>query len=153
VRAEIALRQDDIQRHISPQARYADVTVQFLRPGAGAYDNARLDARIVKNGRFTPLDYSEFTQTGCFRQLRTSQDGVLTTVLELDGACDDDTAYALQDKIWSNMESHAHLRPEALGIFVDALGRRASHTLALAQLVIARRVALVENELHVGAAV
>jgi phosphoribulokinase len=153
VRAEIALRQNDIQQHITPQARYADVTVEFFRPGTAAYDNARLNARIVKNGRFAPLDYSEFTQTGCFRQLRSSHDDVVTTVLELDGACDDGTARALQDKIWSHMESHAHLRPDALGVFVDALGRRVSHTLALAQLVIARRVALVENQLHVGAAV
>lgn len=153
VRAEIELRQADIRKHIAPQARHADVTVEFFRPGAGAYDNARLNARIVKSGRFQPLDYSEFTQTGCFRQLRTWQDSVLTTVLELDGACDDATAQALQDKVWSHMESHAHLRPQTLGAFVDARGRRVSHTLALAQLVIARRVALVENRLHMAAAV
>jgi hypothetical protein len=46
------------------------------------------------------------------------------------------------------MDTHAHLRPERLGEFKDAEGNmRISHTLALAQLLIARRVALVENEL------
>jgi phosphoribulokinase len=153
VRAEIALRQPDIRKHIAPQARHADVTVEFFRPQASACDNAHLNARIVKSGRFRPLDYSEFTQTGVFRQHRSGEGGVLRTILELDGACDDATAAALQDKIWSHMESHAHLRPDALGTFADALGRRVSHTLALAQLVIARRVALVENELNMAAAV
>lgn len=153
VRAEIALRQDDIRAHIAPQSRHADVTIEFFRPNAGEYDNAHLDARIVKSGRFAPLDYSEFTESGCFRQLRAWHNGVLATVLELEGACGDETAQALQDKIWSHMESHAHLRPEELGTFSDARGPRISHTLALAQLVIARRVALVENELHMAAAV
>lgn len=153
VRAEIALRQNDIRTHIAPQARHADVTVEFFRPGSGVYDNARLNARIVKSGRFRPLDYSEFTASGVFRQERVAVDGVLRTILELDGACSDTTAQALQDKIWSHMESHAHLRPKALGSFVDALGARVSHTLALAQLVIARRVALAENALGLEAVV
>lgn len=153
VRAEIELRQPDIRKHIAPQGRFADVTVEFVRPPAAAYDNAHLDARIVKSGRFAPLDYSQFTKSGYFRQHRAAQDGTLATILELDGACDEVTALALQDKIWSHMESHAHLRPDALGTFVDAQGARVSHTLALAQLVIARRVALVENELAMAAAV
>jgi phosphoribulokinase len=153
VRAEIELRQPDIRKHIAPQARHADVTIEFFRPGALPCDNARLNARIVKSGRFQPLDYSEFARSGVLRQVRSAENGVLRTVLELDGACDDETARALQDKIWSHMESHAHLRPQALGSFADAVGERASHTLALAQLVIARRMALVENELHLAAAV
>jgi hypothetical protein len=153
VRAEIELRQPDIRKYIAPQARYADVTVEFFRPQMRAHDNAHLNARIVKSGRFRPLDYSEFTQTGVFRQYRSGENGAVRTILELDGSCDDATAYALQDKIWSHMESHAHLRPRSLGAFVDAQGRRVSHTLALAQLVIARRVALVENHLHMAAAV
>lgn len=153
VRAEIELRQPDIRKHIAPQGRYADVTVQFFRPQGLAQDNAHLNARILKSGRFQPLDYSQFTKSGFFRQHRTAEEGLMRTTLELDGACDDVTAQALQDKIWSHMESHAHLRPDALGSFVDAQGPRVSHTLALAQLVIARRVALVENELAMAAAV
>lgn len=153
VRAEIELRQPDIRKHIAPQGKFADVTVEFFRPGEPEYDNARLSARIIKSGRFTPLDYSKFIQSGFFRQHRIAEDGKSRTVIELDGACDDETALGLQDKIWSHMESHAHLRPQSLGTFVDAKGARISHTLALAQLVIARRVALVENELSMAAAV
>jgi hypothetical protein len=72
-------------------------------------------------------------------------------ILEIDGRCDDSTAFALQDKIWSHMETHAHLRPQTLGQFTDASGARISHTLALAQLLIARRVAMVENDVFAGA--
>jgi hypothetical protein len=50
------------------------------------------------------------------------------------------------------METHAHLRPSSLGEFTDASGARISHTLGLAQLLIARRVAIVENRLYAGAA-
>lgn len=151
VRAEIELRQPDIRKHITPQGKFADVTVEFFRPQTPEYDNARLNARLVKSARFTPLDYSKFIHSGVFRQRRIAENG--STVIELDGACDDATAFALQDKIWSHMESHAHLRPKSLGTFTDAQGPRVSHTLALAQLVIARRVALVENELGMAAAV
>jgi phosphoribulokinase len=153
VRVEIDLRQPDIRKHIAPQAHYADVTIEFFRPDGLPCDNAQLNARIIKSGRFKPLDYSEFARSGVLRQVRSAENGVLRTLLELDGACDNTTAQALQDKIWSHMESHAHLRPEALGSFSDAAGRRVSHTLALAQLVVARRMALVENELHMAAAV
>ncbi len=49
------------------------------------------------------------------------------------------------------METHAHLRPERLGEFDDAHGNaKIGYTLALAQLLIARRVVLVENELLQG---
>jgi hypothetical protein len=43
------------------------------------------------------------------------------------------------------MDSHAHLRPERLGEFTSAKGVQVSHSLALAQLLIARRVVLIEN--------
>ncbi len=43
------------------------------------------------------------------------------------------------------MDSHAHLRPERLGEFTGPNGVQVSHSLALAQLLIARRVVLIEN--------
>jgi phosphoribulokinase len=150
VREEIELRQPDIRQHIDPQARHADVRIEFHRPAdwESHRDNARLNARIVKGGRFQPLDYSEFANgCGVLRQIKPN-DGTGHTILELDGECSDATAEALQDKIWSHMESHAHLRPQSLGQFEDKRGKRLSHTLALAQLLIARRVALVENALY-----
>jgi phosphoribulokinase len=153
VRAEIQRRQPDIAQHIEPQARFADMVVEFHRPcdWEPQRDNARLNARVVKGGRFRPLDYSEFVKDGGpLRQIRVASDHA-HTIVELDGHCDDLTAAALQDKIWRHMASHAHLRPTVLGRFEDARGMRVSHSLALAQLLIARRVALVENERYAKA--
>ena len=46
------------------------------------------------------------------------------------------------------MDSHRHLRPERLGEFVDRNGEtKIGYALALAQLLIARRVVLIENEM------
>jgi len=81
-----------------------------------------------------------------------STNGFPETIIEIDGGVPDSLSNALQDKIWAHMDSHAHLRPEALGTFSDSGGPRVSHSLALAQLLIARRVCLVENELMQGAA-
>lgn len=152
VRAEIKKRQPDIAAHIAPQGAHADLRVRFLRPEGGtiAYDNATLTARIQKSGRFKPLDYSEFaSKSTSFRELKGTI-GVgphPETVIELDGRVDDGTSLELQNNIWKNMESHAHLRPPDLGTFSDSHGVRVSHSLALAQLLIARRIALVENQL------
>lgn len=154
VRAEIAARQDDINAHIQPQAEHADLVVRFERPHAGDYDNAKLSAKIRKSGRFKPLDLKAFeSQSTHFRMLEDpSRSGPHPeTIIELDGGVHEDVSLALQDKIWSNMESHAHLRPKNLGTFSDTRGVRVSHSLALAQLLIAWRIALVENEIRAAA--
>lgn len=151
VREEIARRQPDIAKHIAPQAQYADLTVEFYRPEEwdAHRDSARLNARITKGTRFKPLDYTDIAgSSSAIRQKLIPGNGKEPqTVIELDGHVDPATAQALEDRVWSSMDSHAHLRPERLGEFFDRSGVRHSHTLALAQLLIARRVALVENEL------
>jgi hypothetical protein len=108
-----------------------------------------LSARIRKSRRFKPLDYSEFASTGTsIRQIEHTNNGFPETVIELDGRIDDATAEALQEKIWSHMDAHAYARPQKLGEFRDGLGKtHTGHALALAQLLIARRIVLVENEL------
>jgi len=50
------------------------------------------------------------------------------------------------------MDSHAHVRPKALGAFSDASGPRISHSLALVKLLIARCVCMVENAMLSGVA-
>ncbi len=156
VRAEIERRQPDINAHISPQGKWADLTVRFSRPADWEQhrDGARLSASIRKGGRFKPLDYSEFAASSThFRQLTVEgHGGYPQTIIELDGGVDPAASAQLQDKIWSHMESHAHLRPTNLGGFTDATGPRSSHALALAQLLIARRIVLVENALIEAAA-
>ena len=152
VLAEMEKRKPDIAKHIQPQAKSADLTVTFYRPNdyADHRDPAKLSALIRKGGRFRALDYSEFesSSTSIRQTEETSDKGFPETVIELDGHIDRATALAVEDKIWSHMDSHAHLRPDNLGEFKDADGnRKTSYSLALAQLLIARRVVLIENEL------
>jgi phosphoribulokinase len=151
VRAEIEKRQPDIRAHIAPQAAHADLTVRFSRPATWSTDpdDAHLTANIRKGGRFPSLDYREFASTSThLRQLeRTDANGHPETIIELDGQIADDVAEAVENKIWSHMDTHAHLRPERLGEFNGPGGTRVSHSLALAQLLIARRVVLIENSL------
>jgi phosphoribulokinase len=149
VRAEIEKRQPDIRAHIAPQAKFADLTVRFSRPATWSMnpDTAHLTALIRKGHRFQSLDYSEFASTSThLRQLEsTSEHGHPQTIIEIDGRIADDVAEAIQDKIWAHMDSHAHLRPARLGEFTRPEGLGISHSLALAQLLIARRMVLIEN--------
>lgn len=151
VREEIERRQPDIAKHIQPQGQHADLVVEFYRPPEweSHRDPTRLNARITKGTRFKPLDYSDIAgSSSAIRQLKVDGNGgERQTVVELDGHVDAVTSRALENRIWESMPTHAHLRPERLGEFYDRSGERQSHTLALAQLLIARRVALVENEL------
>ncbi len=157
VRAEIEKRQPDIRAHISPQAKYADLTVRFSRPPTWSTnpDDAHLTANIRKGGRFQPLDYSEFASTSThLRQLTaTSEHGHPETIIEIEGQIAAGVAEAVQDKIWAHMDSHAHLRPERLGEFNGPRGVQVSHSLAIAQLLIARRVVLIENSMLAAAGV
>jgi len=154
VRAEIEKRQPDIAAHINPQGGHADLTVTFKRPSdyARTKDNARLSARIRKSSRFSPLDYREFADASTHFNLIESTCGFPETIIEIDGGVEDALSHALQDKIWTHMDAHKHLRPAALGAFSDASGPRISHSLALAQLLIARRVCMVENMMLSGLA-
>jgi len=150
VLAEIRKRAPDVEKYITPQARYADLTVTFSHPEdwVDHQDPAKLSARIRKGGRFRPLDYSEFASSSTsIRQLQqTSDGGYPETVIELDGSIDPAVAEAVEDKIWAHMDT-AHVRPPRLGEFQDARGEnKISYSLALAQLLIARRVVLIENE-------
>jgi phosphoribulokinase len=149
---EMQKRKPDVEKHIQPQAKYADLTVTFHRPKDWEEhkDPSKLSARIRKGGRFRALDYSEFESASTsIRQLQqTSEGGFPETVIELEGSIEPAVAEAVEDKIWSHMDSHAHLRPARLGQFKDAHGNtKIGYSLALAQLLIARRVVLIENEL------
>jgi phosphoribulokinase len=149
VRIEIARRQPDIRAHINPQSQYANLVVTFYRPDGWDENPATLGARCRKDRRFKPLDYSEFaSRSTSIRQSKESTEGGYPeTVIELEGDIDDNTAEAVQDKIWRHMGTHAHLRPEKLGEFRGAHGEpHISYPLALAQLLIARRIVLVEND-------
>jgi phosphoribulokinase len=147
VRAEIEKRQPDVNAHIAPQEQHADLCVRFSQPSSST-DNAKLDARIVKGGRFAPLDYRDFASRSThLRQLEGGEGPFPRTIIELDGDVDDGTAAAVRDLILRHMDARHHRsQVGTLGLFRDARGERVSHTLALAQLLIARRICLVAEE-------
>jgi phosphoribulokinase len=151
VAAEVERRKPEVAKFIDPQAKYADLTVTFYRSEGWAPDEdpARLSARIRKGGRFRPLDYAEFESASTsIRQLETRAGGHPETVIELDGAIEPEVAGTVEDRLWSHIDAQGRARPERLGEFVDARGeRRVGYALALSQLLIARRVALIESEL------
>jgi phosphoribulokinase len=149
VREEIARRQPDIDAFISPQQAQADLCVRFSRPHPDT-DNAKLNTQIVKGGRFRPLDYAQFASRSThLRQITGGEGPYPRTVIELDGDIDEETARAVRDEILRHMgPRHAGLNSEHVGIFRDARGERVSQTLALAQLLIARRICLVLDELE-----
>ncbi|GAC1575767.1 MAG: hypothetical protein NVS3B7_08360 [Candidatus Elarobacter sp.] len=153
VRAEIAQRLPDFEAYVAPQEPYADLCVRFSRR-EDTRDAALLDARIVKGGRFAPLDYRHFASRSTHLRQISGGDGPFPrTVIELDGNVDDATAGAVEAELWEHMGSRHHgLRPERLGIFLERGVERASHTLALSQLLIARRICLVLDQLSNAAA-
>ncbi|GAC1549599.1 MAG: hypothetical protein NVS3B16_23430 [Vulcanimicrobiaceae bacterium] len=150
VRAEIASRTLDFERYIQPQIKHADLTVRFSRPNdwAAHGDAAKLNGRIRKGGRFRPLDYAEFESASTsIRFSETASGGFPETIIDLDGRIAASTADALQARLWSHLAMNRP-RPAGIGEFVAADGRpRIGPALALAQVLIARRVVLIEQEL------
>lgn len=152
VRAELEMRRPDAEAFIDSQAVHADLNVHFYRRSIAAGDEI-LSASIRKAGRFKPLDYSEFASSSTsIRQMNgMARGGFPETIIELDGSVDARTADAVQAKIWSHMGMPLHAFPAGLGEFRDRSGAtHIGHALALAQLLIARRIVLVENDLLQG---
>ena len=147
---EIQRRAAELEKYIQPQSRFADLTVTFYRADdyATHADPAKLSCRIRKGGRFRALDYSEFESSSTsIRQNEESAGRYPETIIELDGHIDRNTAEAVEDKLWQHIDTGRHERP-VLGRFTDAEGKpRTGYALALAQLLIARRVVLIEDEL------
>jgi len=152
VLAEMQRRAPDVARYVAPQASFADLTVSFYRPRGWTHEegSARLSARIRKGGRFRALDYAEFESPSTSIRLLdgTGTHGYPETVIELDGHIEPHVAELVEERLWLHIDAHVHRRPQGLGEFSDELGHtEKSHSLALAQLLIARRVVLIEEEL------
>ena len=148
VLAEMEKRKPDIEKHIQPQGRHADLTVTFYRPADWEThkDPSQLSARIRKGGRFRSLDYSEF-QSASIRASEETKGGYPETVIDLDGHIEPSEAEGVENKIWGHMGMKGRALPR-LGEFKDGSGTsKVGYALALAQLLISRRVVLIENEL------
>jgi phosphoribulokinase len=145
VRAELERRRADYETYIAPQAVYADIRASFGR-------------RVVtfhKNGRLAPLDYRDFASEST--RIRLVDDGAgpyPRSIIEVDANIDDAAAGTIADAIWNGIgQRHASTRPERLGAHSTADGVAISHALALTQLLVARRIALVADHLSGAIAV
>jgi phosphoribulokinase len=145
VHAEIDRRRDDYEHYIAPQAQYADIRASYTPHGVTFH----------KSGRLPPLDYADFASSAT--RLRTVEDGsgpYPATFIEVDADIDAATAEPIEDAIWNRIEArHARSRPASLGTYSDSRGKHVSHTLALAQLLVARRIGLVADRLAQAVAV
>jgi phosphoribulokinase len=150
VRAEVDEGRVALDKYVQPQARYADLTLTFYRSGDDSgVDDTRLSARIRKGGRLRPLEYAEFESPATsINRLESGDGGYPETVIEIAGGAPSAVAQAVEHKIWSHVDAHAHALADGIGSFTDASGRPAhSHALAIAELLIARRVVLIERDL------
>jgi phosphoribulokinase len=145
VRAELERRKADYEKYIAPQAEYADIRACFTRSGVAFHKSSRLE----------PLDYHDFASTATRLRLIDNGPGPYPrSITEVDGDIDESTSRRIADAIWSRIgHRHASTRPARLGAHSTADGEGISHTLALAQLLVARRIALVADHLSGAIAV
>ncbi len=154
VRRALAHRQTDAERYIVPQRDRADLVVRFYpQPGYwSTRDNSRLNVRILA-GPSLPVPDLEPVTREAMRQVRRASDAAPTTgrpafmleepaspqgarALEIDGTIGDDLALLMEEALWEQMPRVRHLRPEAIGHFVEAGAVRRSNALALTQLLV-----------------
>jgi len=145
VRAELERRKADYEKFIAPQAEYADIRASFSRTGVTFHKSSRLE----------PLDYHDFASAST--RLRLLDDGpgpYPRSITEVDAGIGDADARTIADAIWNRIgHRHASTRPARLGAHSAANGEEISPTLALAQLLVARRIALVADHLSGAIAV
>ena len=156
--SQLMERRTDQLAYIDPQKAFADLIVSFYPPAnyfrAGvsvdSTDDAHLNVRLYMHPRLPRLDLDDVVALGqdsphpSVRMMR--QHGAFAgtseseTVLEIDGTVDHALAAEMDERIWSHMETHRHLRTEAIGTYHDGTRERHSDPLALTQLVIAYQV-------------
>lgn len=144
VRAELKRREADYERFIAPQAAHADIRARFTRGGVQFHKSSRLE----------PLDYRDFASAATrFRLVDEGPGPFPASIIDVDADVDDATAQTITDTIWARIgQRHAPTRPR-LGLCKDEGGERISHALALAQLLVARRIGLVADHLSGAIAV
>lgn len=146
VEAEIEARRSDVQAHIEPQRRYADLVVRFYRP-PGAADDEHLSARILTRSTLPRLNLDGLLdeETSGLRVTTEVDDGQNVEVLEIDGHIDSKTVRGVEDRIWAHMDQRhqglRHLAPQQFGDFADgAMKQHHSDPLALTQLLLVHRI-------------
>jgi len=142
VLAELERREADSANFIRPQKRWADLVVRF-HPPARPYAIEQLDVEITLRPTLRHPDMTVIA--GCAgrageQPLRVTdvREGARTAqVVHVDGRLAADQAALLEDALWTEHSDLRQLLPEQIGQFVDGQEQRRSHSLALAQMLIA----------------
>ena len=145
VRAELQRRRHDYETFIAPQATHADIRVSFGRTGVTFHKSARL----------VPLDYREFSSESTrIRMIDDHAGRYPRSIIEVDANISAPAARSISDAILRGIGArNAPSRPERLGTHADDGGPAVSWPLAITQLLIARRIALVADQLSGAIAV
>ena len=146
VEQEIEARRPDVEAHIQPQRRFADLVVRFHRARKSASDG-HLSVRITTRGTLPRLDLDGLlgeARSG-LRAYDGEDDGQSAHILDIDGSITRETVRGVEDRIWEHMhERHQHLRhlaPRQFGDFADGeMKRHHSDPLALTQLLLVHRI-------------
>ena len=163
--AQIVHRQDDLRQVIMPQLRYADTVAHFFAPPQylerrkAAAGEEHIPVRIMQRPALPPIDFGDLlTRRNNARTYDAIYRGNSYMVLEVNGDIAAEEVEAVEDRFWERLESRRdQCRPQIGRFLEDGRNESVSHTLALAQLVVAARVAGVctlldrEREVaHVG---
>jgi phosphoribulokinase len=131
VLAELDRREDDSEKFIRPQERYADIVVRFLPNGNR--DQEHLDTELTLRSTLRHPDLSGLVD-GDESITYTETDG--EGLLCVSGALDPASAIAIEEAIWERMHFASHLRSERLGEFTIGTDLHRSASLAVTQLLI-----------------
>jgi phosphoribulokinase len=145
VRAEIAAREPDVAAYITPQRRFADLSVRFYRSDGSDRSDEHLSVRIIERATLPRLNLEGVLGDSCEGFRITQGEDADQTVLEIDGTIDPVAVGQLEDRIWEHFDArHQHLRhlgPEQFGQFTDGVMRtHHSDPLALVQLLLVHRI-------------
>ncbi len=157
--AALIHRQDDLRQFIMPQMRHADIVVRFFttpgylarrrKGGSDEHLPVSLIVRVQRSGiRFEDL-FTGLDEAQTIRRYEDVYHGERAEVLEIGANIDQHEAARLENCLWEHMPAHAHQRLPRIGTFLaEGTTSRTSPSLALAQLLLASRVAKARHRLN-----
>jgi len=154
VEQEIEARRPDVEAHIAPQRRFADLVVRFHRADPTT-DDGHLNVRITTRSTLPRLELDGLLDetTSGLRVSPGEDDGGGAEILEIDGHIGQVTVRGLEDRIWEHMHARhqqlRHFAPRQFGDFAEGERRRHSDPLALTQLLLIHRILSAKKTLLV----
>ena len=144
--AELDRREEDVERHIRPQRRPADIIVSFA-PNASTNPEL-LDADLILRDTLRHPDLSPFLLPDGEgpKLVRREHE----SLLRIPGDTDPALAAQLEDAVWARMEHASHLRAQRLGEFTIGTELHRSQSLALAQALLLYHLVSTRAEIRAG---